>query len=142
VRVRVCVCVCLCVSVCVCLMPGTIIAAELTECTQSMVSATQHLTLNIWQKVSQADLKAQNKSYAVMHTYRYDTVIHTHLYDTSFCLPVKEFYGTPYQSGLLFLNFMWGVVFTACVVFCFSFSFLRHCYSHTSLWHCYLHTSL
>jgi len=35
-----------------------------------------------------------------------------------FCLPVKEFYGTQYQSGLLFLNFMWGVVFTAaCVVF-------------------------
>ena len=36
-----------------------------------------------------------------------------------FCLPVKEFYGTQYQSGLLFLNFMWGVIFTACVVFLF-----------------------
>ena len=34
-----------------------------------------------------------------------------------FCLPVKELYGTRYQSGLLFLNFMWGVVSTACVVF-------------------------
>ena len=34
-----------------------------------------------------------------------------------FCLPVKEFYGTQYQSGLLFLNFMWGVVFSACVVY-------------------------
>ena len=34
-------------------------------------------------------------------------------------LPVKEFYGTRYQSGLLFLNFMWGVFFTACVVFLF-----------------------
>jgi len=34
-----------------------------------------------------------------------------------FCLPVKEFYGTRYQSGLLFLDFMWGVFFTACVVF-------------------------
>ena len=29
-----------------------------------------------------------------------------------FCLPVKEFHGTRYQSGSLFLNFMWGVVFT------------------------------
>jgi len=36
-----------------------------------------------------------------------------------FCLPVKEFYGTRYQRGLLFLNFMWGVVFTACVVILF-----------------------
>jgi len=34
-----------------------------------------------------------------------------------FCLPVKEFYSTRYQSGLFFLNFMWGVVFTACIVF-------------------------
>ena len=34
-----------------------------------------------------------------------------------FCLPVKEFYGARYKSGLLFLDFMWGVVFTACVVF-------------------------
>ena len=29
----------------------------------------------------------------------------------------KKKHGTRYQSGLLFLNFMWGVVFTACVVF-------------------------
>jgi len=36
-------------------------------------------------------------------------------------IPVKEFHGTRYQIGLLFLDFMWGVVFTACVVF---FSFL------------------
>ena len=39
-----------------------------------------------------------------------------------FCLLVKELYGTWYQSGLLFLSLMWGVVFTACVVFLFLFS--------------------
>ena len=39
-----------------------------------------------------------------------------------FCLPVKEFYGTRYQSGLLFLNFMWGVVFHCRRSFPFSLS--------------------
>jgi len=36
--------------------------------------------------------------------------------------------GTRYQSGLLFLNFMWGVVFTACVAFLFSFNIMVYMY--------------
>jgi len=74
-----------------------------------------------------------------------DTIVYLHLRFLNpphlFCLLVKELYGTRYQSGLLFLNFMWGVVFTACVGFLFLFFVITTClhFILQTLWaHCAL----
>ena len=54
------------------------------------------------------------------------TLFWTSLLNGPLLSAVKEFYGTQYQSGFLILNFMWGVVFTACVFF----FFIMRCHSN------------
>ena len=50
-------------------------------------------------------------------TPSFSTLLFLRLWQGLLCLQVKEFYGTQYQSGFLFLIPMWSVVFTTCVVF-------------------------